>query len=284
VTRAAANLGVAQPAISQAITGLERQYGVTLFDRASRPVQPTPAGLVFIEQAARVLAELKKLGDVADAHATLLRGRLTIGTTYWVGETILPPVLVDFHKLYPGIAFVLRREPPAKLVEAVHSGQFDVAFVDTPPAKLTGLESYSFHLDEIVVFVPEFHSLATRASVALDELGSEPFIGYEPESSIYSPFAAACKDAGFAPNVIVSTQSQAIARSLVSLGMGISVGSRTMLDGPGLPVHPVSISPRLTKDTMLIVKSGAEPNNATRPFVDYVRTRLGAHELLQPAR
>jgi LysR family hydrogen peroxide-inducible transcriptional activator len=275
VTKAAANLGVAQPAISQAISGLERQYGVTLFDRTSRPVQPTPAGVVFIEQAGRVLGELKKLRDVADAHATLVRGKLTIGTTYWVGETMLPPILVDFHKLYAGITLALRREPVGRLVEAVRSGQLDVAFIESGSSPQLGdLECHPIYLDEIVVFVPPYHSLATRTAIELPDLGTEPFIGYDPESSIYAPFAKACKEAGFVPNVIATSQSQAVARSLVSLGMGISVGSKTFLEGPGLPVHAISIIPRLTKDTLLILRAGPEANNITRPFTDYVLSRL----------
>jgi DNA-binding transcriptional LysR family regulator len=105
VTQAAASLGVAQPAVSQAISSLERHFGVTIFDRTSRPIQPTPAGLKIIEVVSRVLAEMKNLQSVADAHASLLRGRLTIGTNYWVGVTLLPALLVEFHKLYPGITF-----------------------------------------------------------------------------------------------------------------------------------------------------------------------------------
>ena len=276
VTQAAANLGVAQPAISQAITSLERQFGVTLFDRTSRPVQPTPAGLKFIEQATLVLGEVKGLQDVADAHASLLRGRLTIGTNYWVGVTLLPALLVDFHKLYPGITFVLRREPLARLVDSVRSGEFDVAFVDLPAtAKLPDLECHPFREDEFVVYVTPGHHFSERTEIRLEDLGSEPFIAFEQESSMYGLFTQAAKAAGFTPNVVASTQSQSVARSLVSQGLGISVGSKELIEVPGPPVHGIPLVPRVAKGTMLVLKGRSEPNNITRPFVKFVGERCG---------
>jgi DNA-binding transcriptional LysR family regulator len=273
LTQAAANLNVAQPSISQAITALERHFGITLFDRTSRPVQPTPAGRTFIEQSQRILDEVRRLHGVAAEHSSLFRGRLTIGTTFWVGEAILPALLVDFHALFPGITFVLRREPSGKLIDYVRSGEHDVAFTDVPKsARLAGLVSHSFDVDEIVLAVPPTHELASRASVRLAELGNQPFVAHEIDSSIFESFNQEAKASGSILNVVASAQGQ-ILRSLVSQGLGISVGSRRFFDGPGFPVKTISLVPPMTRKTSLVYRE-ADIKNATRPFVDYISKRL----------
>src|ERR1044072_9097674 len=92
-TRAAAELHVAQPALSVAIRRLEAELGVRLFERTSRGVSLTPAGAAFLDRAARVSREVDALADEMRDYAGGIRGRLRLSAWYHV-----EPDLVDFMR------------------------------------------------------------------------------------------------------------------------------------------------------------------------------------------
>ncbi|HEF4760741.1 TPA: transcriptional regulator CynR [Pseudomonas putida] len=102
-TRAAEALHVSQPTLSQQIRQLEETLGVSLFDRTSRTVKPTDAGLAYIECARRVLVELeagkRALHDVKD----LSRGSLRLAMTPTFMAYLVGPLVRDFVARYPNI-------------------------------------------------------------------------------------------------------------------------------------------------------------------------------------
>ena len=107
-TRAAADLSVAQPALSQQIGALERELGVRLFDRTNRSVRLTDAGRAFMRRAERILADIDRTAEEMTAFAGGLRGRVVVGTYQSFAEYTLPKLMGRFHALYPGIEIALR--------------------------------------------------------------------------------------------------------------------------------------------------------------------------------
>src|ERR1700742_2619313 len=108
-THAAEQLGVAQPALSQAVAQREKQIGVSLFERSSRRVQLTSAGRLFVDRAESILAQLDALEDNMREHAKLLLGQVNIGTMvfFFFGKTRLAEVVAEFSHLYPGVELIL---------------------------------------------------------------------------------------------------------------------------------------------------------------------------------
>lgn len=125
VTRAAAELRVAQPALSRQIQQVERELGVAIFDRSRRRLRVTAAGEVFIAQAERLLADVQGLREEMGAFAVLLRGRVVIGVLPSVAELRLPTPLATFHARYPGVEIALREENTRPLMALLDAGELD---------------------------------------------------------------------------------------------------------------------------------------------------------------
>jgi LysR family hydrogen peroxide-inducible transcriptional activator len=274
-TRAAERLGVAQPALSQAISSLEREFSVRLFERTSRRVQPTAVGMLFIEGAEEVLRCAERLRLVTQEHAVLLRGVLTIGTMAHFGGTTLPSMLVEFQTAYPGIELVLHSDNTGRTLQLVREGTIDLAFVNVgATSNHRDLAFLPVEWDEVAIALPPGHPLSSRSSLTLFDLHDEAFIGYRPGSNLHEILTAAAKAAGFTPKIVARSASSPLVRSLVSAGLGVTLGSKGFLLSPGPPVVTVPLVPRIGRDTVLVTRAGAEPNPPARAFVAFVKERL----------
>jgi DNA-binding transcriptional LysR family regulator len=274
-TRAAEALGVAQPALSQSIAGLERELNVTLFDRTSRRVAPTTAGSAFIDSAARILSDVDALRNAMHEHAGLLRGRVRIGTLQLFGETVLPPVIAAFHRLHPGVDIALQLAVTADMLAALRAGELDVAIVN--------VDDYSVHpdlrftpllRDELAIAVPPGHRLADRKRVKMHELRDEAFVSFGQGSGLYATLLLAAREAGFAPHVVCESADTITIRSLVSEGIGIALLTRAYLDTPGPPVVGLELLPRLDRAIALVTRSTTAANPAARALTAFMREAL----------
>src|SRR5438132_7215397 len=124
-TRAARDLGIAQPSVSAHVRRLEDELGTELFHRMKGNVSLTLAGDTLLPFARRIVADV----DAADAELRevggLARGRLALGATPSLAATLLPPVLSRFHTAYPGIELAVREAGSRDLVSALEEGTVD---------------------------------------------------------------------------------------------------------------------------------------------------------------
>src|ERR1700730_11754656 len=116
-TRAAEELNLAQPALSQQIQQLERELGVALLERTSRRVRLTPAGEAFLSRAERILAEVEQAQREMQEFAGIKRGRVVIGALQSLDAFHFSALLARFHSRYPEIEIILREEANEELLE-----------------------------------------------------------------------------------------------------------------------------------------------------------------------
>ena len=127
-TRAALNLHIAQPALSQQIAELEKQLDVRLFNRTSRSVSLTPAGAILYEEARNILSEIN------DLHARLQRaesgesGHIRIGFLNAPFKANLPKLLRLFSSLYPDVRIEMQRYNVGELYREIDKGRIDIGF------------------------------------------------------------------------------------------------------------------------------------------------------------
>ena len=155
---AAAELHVAQPALSRAIARLEAELGVPLFDRRGRRVRLNRFGAMFLARAGRALSELdqgqRELRDAAG---------LAQGTVAVAAETLrtLSGLVAGFLAGHPGVGFRLYQSPAPVMVAQLQAGEVDLALASQPlpgPA-LAAAELLS---EEVLLAVPPLHPLARR--------------------------------------------------------------------------------------------------------------------------
>lgn len=277
-TAAAKSLGVSQPTLSHAIGALEEEFKVTLFDRSSRHVRLTAAGEAFVEWAHRILGDMDSLRSAISDHAMAIKGTLRIGTMLFFGETRLPPIIREFGALHRGVDFILEHDGARGLLASLHAGQLDGAFVNVVDGSVyPQLQFVTVDHDDVQASLPSTHRYASRARLTASELCEEPFIAYEPESGMYDAFCAVRAAADRPPKIVLRSRSTHLVRSLVSTGMGVSIGYKKYLESPGPPIANVPLGPEpIRMSIALATAHGIAANPVTRTFVEFVQRRFGA--------
>src|SRR5579859_3962535 len=174
--RAAAELGVTQPAASARIAAMERQTGVTLLERSPRGSRPTEAGALVAEWAAQVVGAARAL----DAGVAALRerrdARLRVSASLTVAEYLMPGWLLALHAALPGTAVTLRAANSTEVAAQVLDGEADLGFVEGMriPA---GLDGTVIARDRLVLVVAPAHRWARRRTpLSPAEVAATPLI------------------------------------------------------------------------------------------------------------
>lgn len=130
-TRAAQELGIGQPTVSQHVRKLEAAVGRTLFLRDTRTVTLTADGEALAGFARTIVSVQQEANDFF--AGSVLRGRLRFGVSDDLALTALPRILRDFRRLYPRIDLELTVSQSGHLHRRLESGHLDVAFVKHQP-------------------------------------------------------------------------------------------------------------------------------------------------------
>jgi DNA-binding transcriptional LysR family regulator len=231
VSRAAAELLVAQPALSRTIRELERDLGgVRLLEKAGRNVRLTDAGRALHERALAILAEVEAARAEMRGRAGAERGRVGIGTPPTVGVRLLPQVLAEFHQLHPHVELHVRENSSRELVRLLDEGEIDMA-IATLPAPRRDMVADSLFEEELVLVVAEGHPLAARGAVDFAELADEPFLLYPPGYEMREATLAACRRAGFSPRVVLDGGEIDMLLRLAEVGLGLALMPPLALGG-----------------------------------------------------
>lgn len=175
-TAAARELNLTQSALSVLVRGLEEEVGVRLFDRHTRGVALSDAGVEFRPRVIRLLAEL---GDALTSVAELgarKRGIVRLAAPQLIASAVLPGVIAAYRKLHPGIDVRLADTMPEHLLEGVASGAVDLAF-GHEVAHDDSIEATVFLEDPFLLVCRPDHPLAARRKVRWAEVAMHPFIG-----------------------------------------------------------------------------------------------------------
>jgi DNA-binding transcriptional LysR family regulator len=219
--KAAETLAIAQPALSRQISQLEDNLGVKLLIRNSRRVELTPAGQALAERIDPLLASLSRvpadLRLVADGQI----GHLRIAFTGLAMATVLPEILKEFHRRFPGIRLELNESPTAAQLPALQSGQIACGFFH-PDAPSPGLATHLLLQEKNGVLLPSDHALAARATLRLRDLRETPFVLFPRTNNpgFYDRILAAFAQAGIAPRIAEEVWPRANGVGLVRAGVG----------------------------------------------------------------
>lgn len=219
--RAARRLHIAQPPLSFNIKQLEQTLGVQLLERNSHGVKLTPAGEVFRQSAARVLAETEAATQRARDVALGVTARVRIG---FVGSMLfrgLPERLHAFQAVHPQVQTELIELNSAQQLEAMARGSIDLGFVHT--ARVPPDLSRSLYMSEpFVACLPEAHPAGGPQGVDLAALASEPLVLFSRGASpdYYERVLTLSGQLGLQPRVRHEVRHWLSVVALVGKGMG----------------------------------------------------------------
>jgi DNA-binding transcriptional LysR family regulator len=234
VGRAAEQLGIAQPALSQQIRVLEAELGVQLFRRAHRRIELTEAGRVYLDEARQLLATAQRAVRLARAAERGAAGELHIG---YSGSAIFEPRLRDllsrFRAAYPAVTLLLHESTVEEHLAQLQQKRLDIAFVRGPVGPLhPDMKAQTFTRSPLVAALPAEHRLARSPAVSPLDLADDPFIALmdSPGIGLEHSLARLGERAGFLPRVMLRTGSVMSMLGLVGAGLGVGVIPRLPLE------------------------------------------------------
>jgi DNA-binding transcriptional LysR family regulator len=205
MAKAAADLGVAQPTISQVIADLEYTYGVQLFDRSPRGVQLTVYGQALLKRSIAVFDEIKQSGRDIEFLADPTAGEIRIACVESLSATILPEILLQFARQYPRVVLhVDNLTAPATDMTNLRNRKYDLALVrlEMPIGTDPTAEDLDMRMlfdDGIAIAAGLSSPWARRAKVDLPELIDEPWILSPPGSWHHTAMSEAFRLHGLSP-------------------------------------------------------------------------------------
>jgi len=277
-SRAAEALFLTQPTISEHVRALEVELGLSLLDRLGRGATPTPAGRVLLDYARRMLKLAEEARQAIDHFQGRMSGTLLVGGSTIPGEYVLPAMMGQFKVKYPDIAISLRVGSSRLVSDWVDEGRVEIGVVGARPA-LRSLVAHELMSDELVVVVPAGHPWASRKTVGLADVRSEPLIVREPGSGSREALERALAEAGTDLDAfrlageIGSTQA---VKQAVRAGVGITIVSRRAVEDEcraGL-VHCVKVRDlKVARSFYLITHRERTRSPVAEAFVAFVESQ-----------
>ena len=219
--KAAETLAVAQPALSRQIAQLEAALGAPLFLRSRRRVELTPAGHLLAERVEPLLRALAGVPAELRALAQGQVGRVRVAFTGLAMATVLPGILREFRRRFPGIRVELNESPTSAQLAALQAGELDCGFFH-PDAPTPGLQTRLLLHEKNGVLLPADHVFARRPTLRLRDLAATPFVLF-PRShnpGFYDRTLAAFARAGVTPRIAEEVWPRANGIGLVRSGLG----------------------------------------------------------------
>lgn len=127
-TKAAENMHVTQPALSMAIKRIEKSIGMAIFDRSKRPLELTEAGRAYMEGILEIIVLENEINAKIHDLQDLKTGNLHIGGSHFINTCILPDVMSEYSRKYPGISLELTEASSASLAEMLNDSLIDITF------------------------------------------------------------------------------------------------------------------------------------------------------------
>ncbi|MES9540807.1 LysR substrate-binding domain-containing protein [Actinomadura sp. NPDC000600] len=273
-TRAAEALRIAQPALSQQIRKLERQLGVTLFERDNHRVELTPAGAALLEHAERILADIAAVEDEMRGWAEGTRGRIRLGGARGLTAR-LARLLVEFAEEFPAVDVELREMNTEEMVAGLAGGHLDAAtLVRLPQEEGRRLDSLPLGEEPLVLITSVSAPLASRYRVPVAALDGADLVCYAPGSAIREIILSALAAAGATARIRYETREYSTARAMASVGLAAAVVPRSVAEEPGRPVGVVRLDPEPAAwAPSLAWPAGRRPSPALAAFIDFVARR-----------
>lgn len=271
LTQAAQLLGISQPAVSKAIAAEERNLGVTLLRRGTRPLRLTVEGEILARYADRSAAMLREVLDDIDARRRHQSGLIRMGSFGASASTrVLPAMLQDFRKLHPQIGVTIMEAPNVDIMAALRADLVDFAVMIE--AQGEEFENIAMPSDRLVALVPTASAYAREQAIDAALFQEQPFImskgGSEP--LIRDWFARS--------NILEPRVDHAVLQitsilALVGAGLGLSIMAEMAL--PPLPgnVKVLPLAPEMPRQITVARHHGAMRSAAAEAFWDFAERR-----------
>ena len=226
MTRAAAVLGISQPAVTSLIRNLEREIGFALFNRQKGRLTPTPEAEHLYTEVLQALGGFQRISEVARHIRDKNFGTIVVATYPGIAIDFLPTVVSEFLAQRANVRFRLLSRSSYVVRDMIPLSQFDIGVLEGPiDLRAAQAERFVFRC---CCVLSDRHPLAAHAVLTPQLLSGDPFVSLYREHMTYGQIAHSFKAAGSHWNVVAETQYFASCCAFAALGDHVSI------------VHPIT--------------------------------------------
>lgn len=268
-TKAAQTLHVAQPALSMAVSRLEDELGVALFNRATRQISVTAEGQLFLAHAEKCLQGLagarRELQDLDQLHS----GEIRVGVPPMYGIRHIPELLMQFRARYPGIAMHVVEGSADDISERLATRNIDVALLESQRVN-PQWQSEWLGSDEMVLCMNQEHALAGFASIPAERLQDQAMLVFDNTFLQRHLLDTFCSNACVQFNIALESNFVPLVIAATRNGMGASTLLRSVqIQEAGLV--GVSFEPAQFMHFNLCWRANEYLSQANRRFIEIAR-------------
>jgi DNA-binding transcriptional LysR family regulator len=229
-TRAASVLGIAQPALSQALNRMERELGIRLFERSRRGATLTPAGLAIVDDMRLSVARLDAAAHRASEIGAQRAGRLTIGFVSAALFDTLPRAIRALRAAAPDIELVMREMSNAEQASALERGEIDIGLLHTPVAVGGRMREKLIRRDPLVAVLPKDFPRQPNDTVTLGDLAQAGLVWFPHDQLplIRAAILSAFRKAGHPIDIVLDVNRTLTVIACVAAGCGVSLLPRSI--------------------------------------------------------
>ncbi|MBJ6750059.1 LysR substrate-binding domain-containing protein [Geomonas anaerohicana] len=225
VTQASGQLLLTQSAVSMALAELERLAGAPLFERSGRRLLLNDRGRQLLPEAQDVLARVRKIEQFLEDSVGTPVGTLIVGASTTIGNYLLPAMIGEFSRLYPGAKPLLQVGNALQIEQGVESGELDLGLIEGLQ-HLPSLTATPWRRDELVLIVGKEHPWASLGRATPEMLASATWIMREKGSGTREVFETAMERAGVSYVVALELGHTEAIKKAVEAGLGVGCISR----------------------------------------------------------
>jgi len=225
VTRAAEVLDIAQPALSQALSRMERDLGVKLFERTRRGAQLTPAGEAIVEDIRLSVARIDAASHRAREIGAQRGGRLTIGFASAALFSLLPRAIAALREEVPNVELMLREMSNAEQASALEKCTIDIGLLHTPVAVGGRMREKMIARERLLAVLPLPFAIGDDGKVGLKDLSDAGLVWFPSDQLpvVRAGILSAFRKAGCEANVVQDANRSLTVLACVAAGCGASL-------------------------------------------------------------
>lgn len=283
LTKAAKELRVSQPSVSQQLRLLEDQTGGKLYQKVGQGIRLTEQGLEFLKAVEPALIHLERLeGIFKNEIRSHVTRTLTVGSSHTATQDLLPAVLTYFKGAHPDVQIVFDSNTSPVIEESVIRFKYEIGVIFNPSYD-PALRYQSFGKRKVVFAVSNTDPRARTGKISLRDLAHAPLVVPRPlvRGDIPSRMLEHLEKHGIRPNIVFQTESPAALRTAIREGVGIG----PLLTGPGDPwerymaVIDVPELPTLSFEGCIISSKNRILSSHAQEFLNLLHAEAGIAEL-----
>ena len=277
-TLAASELYISQPGLSGAISSLEQELGIRLFEKKGRNIQLTKYGKEFYSYVHEALNILDTGVSIAYEHSGKLNGSIDIGSITTVHSNFLPTVISQFHAKYPKIQFNIFQGQTENILPCLENSTYDVGFC-TYNKPYQDMSAVPILYQEVVVVVHKEHPLAAKDSLNFSDLAGYNILSYSLSQQIGQQFYHLLQEqeVDFPPEQLHFEYHNELylcgmlMQNCYTDSVGLMANVPHMIEFPDLITIPVKGLPKDFRTVYMVYNHRTFNTHAVNLFIDFIK-------------